>query len=198
MSDSIKNKIQDRSQQLEEHNYKYYSGTGKLLFNFRSNDLFSDYDFSRINMEAINITKLGKFDLRTRYFIQFGSGSNIPFESSLMLAGANSEELLDDKYTRSRGFFPDEWVNFSETTGHFHAGGGLNLRGYAGYLAAETNDLGEVYLAYSGVSGTSVNVEFRISDDACTFLDNHFNVLIFICISVVVFIFELESAQHPQ
>lgn len=146
-----------------DHNYRYFKGSGKLIFNFRSNDLFSDYDFSRINMEAINFTKLGKFDLRTRYFIQFGSGSNIPFESSLMLAGANSEELLDDKYTRSRGFFPDEWVNFSETTGHFHAGGGLNLRGYAGYLAAETDENGELYLVYTGVSGTSVNMELQFN-----------------------------------
>jgi len=146
-----------------ERNYNYFKGNGKLAFNFRSNDLLSDYDFSRINVEAINITRLGKLDLRTRYFAQWGSGSNIPFESSLMLAGANTEEMLDNKYTRSRGFFPDEWVDFTENTGHFHAGGGLNLRGYAGYLVAEADENGNQYLAYTGVSGTSINAELQFN-----------------------------------
>jgi aminopeptidase N len=40
-------------------------------------------------------------------------------------------------------------------------GGGLNLRGYAGYLAAETNEEGEVYTAYTGVSGTSASIELE-------------------------------------
>ena len=146
-----------------EHNYNYFTGNGQLNVKFRSNDLLSDYDFSRINIEAINKTKLGKFDLRTRLFGQWGSGSDMPFESSLMLAGANTEELLDNKYTRSRGFFPDEWVDFGETTGHFHAGGGLNLRGYAGYLVADTSAEEGSINAYSGMSGVAANVELQFN-----------------------------------
>lgn len=145
------------------HNYNYFKGNGNINFNFRSNDLLSDYNFSRINFEAINKTRLGKFDLLTRYFAQWGSGNAIPYESALQFAGANTEEMLDNKYTRSRGFFPDEWVNLSPNTGHFHAGGGLNLRGYAGYLVAEENADGEQFLAYAGASGTSINAELQFN-----------------------------------
>lgn len=146
-----------------EHNYNYYSGSGQVNIKFRSNDLLSDYNFSRINLEAINNTRLGKFDLRTRYFAQWGSGNDVPFESSLMLTGGNTEDMLDNKYTRSRGFFPDEWVNFGETTGHFHYGGGLNLRGYAGYLVADSSATDGTFYAFSGISGTSVNVELQFN-----------------------------------
>ncbi len=145
------------------HKYAYFKGNGNLFFGFRSNDLFSDYDFTRAQFESTNNTRLGKLDLRTRYFLQIGSGSNVPYESALMLAGANSEDLLDNKYTRSRGFFPDNWTNFGEVTNHFHAGGGLNLRGYAGYLASETDENGDVFLAYTGVSGTSINAELQFN-----------------------------------
>jgi hypothetical protein len=145
------------------HQYNYFKGSGTVNVNFRSNDLLSDYNFSRINVEAINNTRLGKFDLKTRYFIQWGSGSDVPFESSLMLAGANTEEMLDNKYTRSRGFFPDEWVDFGETTGHFHMGGGLNLRGYAGYLVADSSAADGTFYAYSGLSGTSINAELQFN-----------------------------------
>lgn len=144
-----------------EHKYNYFKGNGKFTLGFRSNDLLSDYDFSRVQVEAINNTALGKFDLKTRYFLQWGSGSSIPFASSLMLAGANAEELLDSKFTRSRGFVPNEWTTFGNITNHFQMGGGLNLRGYSGYLVAEENEDGTIYLAYSGVSGTSANIELE-------------------------------------
>ncbi|MFI5170843.1 MAG: M1 family aminopeptidase [Chitinophagales bacterium] len=158
------NKLKNNTVNIEyEHNYNYYTGSGKIQFGFRSNELYSDYDFSRLNIETINKTRLGKFDLRTRYFIQAGTGSDVPFESALMLAGANSEELLDNKYTRSRGFFPDEWADFGETTNHFHAGGGLNLRGYAGYLAPELNDVDGIDYMYYGTSGTSVSAELQFN-----------------------------------
>lgn len=144
------------------HRYNYFIGNGEVNLRFRSNDLLSDYDFSRVQVEALNNTKLGKLDLRTRWFAQWGSGSNMPFESSLMLSGANQEELLDNKFTRSRGFFPDAWGEYGTTTSHFQMGGGLNLRGYAGYLAADHTDDGAV-IAYTGMSGTSLNAELQFN-----------------------------------
>jgi len=144
-----------------EHNYNYFKGNGKIKLAFRSNDLLSDYDFSRVKLEATNLSTWGKFDIKTRYFAQWGGGTHIPFESSLMLAGANLEELLENKFTRSRGFVPNEWTTFGAETNHFHMGGGLNLRGYAGYLVAEENEDGTVYTAYSGVSGTSASIELE-------------------------------------
>ena len=144
-------------------NYKYFTGSGQIGVRFRSNDLLSDYNFTRLQLEAINKTKLWKLDLRTRYFAQWGGGNNMPFESALLLAGGNTEEMLANKYTRSRGFFPDTWTGYGDQTNHFHMSGGLNLRGYAGYLAPETDDLGNQYLTYAGMSGTSVNVELQFN-----------------------------------
>ncbi|MBC8045553.1 MAG: M1 family peptidase, partial [Fimbriimonadaceae bacterium] len=92
---------------------------------------------------------------------QWGSGTNIPFESSLMIAGANQETLLENKYTRAVGFFPENWTTFSETTNHFHAGGGLNLRGYAGYFVAQQGRDSTIYAVYSGTSGASINAELE-------------------------------------
>lgn len=142
-----------------EHDYRYSSGYGKLKLAFRTDDLLSDYDYQYVNLEELNTTKLGKFDLQTRLFAQWGGGENIPFESALMLAGANQETLLDNKYTRAEAFFPQSWTEFSTVTNHFHAGGGLNLRGYAGYYAAETGADSTIYATYFGTSGASINAE---------------------------------------
>ncbi|MEZ5013172.1 MAG: M1 family metallopeptidase [Chitinophagales bacterium] len=146
-----------------KHGYDYGKGKGKLSFAFRSNDLFSEYDYTAFSLEAVNKTQLGKFDLHTRYFIQAGSGSNVPFESALLLAGGNTEDMLDDKFLRSRGFFPDAWAAYGNTIGHLHTGGGLNLRGYTAYLAAEEDADGNVYTSYAGVSGTSASVELQFN-----------------------------------
>jgi aminopeptidase N len=143
------------------HNYSYAGGNGNLLLGLRANSVYSDYDFSKLYAEAIHSNALGKFDLRTRIFAQAGSGNNVPFESSVLLAGANTEEMLDNKFTRSRGWFPDEWVTFGQTTNHFHMGGGLNIRGYAGYLIVEEDEEGNIYSAFSGVSAASINAELE-------------------------------------
>ena len=41
---------------------------------------------------------------------------------------------------------------------HFQQGGGLNLRGYAGYFVADERN-GEVLIGYKGRSGASLNLE---------------------------------------
>jgi hypothetical protein len=42
---------------------------------------------------------------------------------------------------------------------HLHFGGGLNMRGYAGYLLAEKDVNNNVVPAYKGASGFAVNAE---------------------------------------
>ena len=64
----------------------------------------------------------------------------------LIFAGANSEELMENKFTRSEGFIPNQWLGYGSTTNHFQMGGGLNLRGYTGYYAPEINDDGNYVL----------------------------------------------------
>lgn len=133
-----------------------------MHFNFRTSAIESDYDYSQLSLEAVNRTAIDKLELRTRFFAQYGTGSNLPMESMLFLAGANPEQLMDNKYTRAVGFFPQEWLGYGVSSNHFHAGGGLNVRGYAGYLAPEVID-GETIFAHYGNSGAAVNMELSFS-----------------------------------
>jgi aminopeptidase N len=88
----------------------------------------------------------------------------MPYESGLFLAGANPEELMDNKYTRSVGFVPDDWRGISRyDVNHFQQGGGLNLRGYAGYFAPDERNGGS-YVAYKGRSGAAVNIEADVQN----------------------------------
>jgi outer membrane protein assembly factor BamA len=85
-----------------------------------------------------------------------------PLESQLYLAGANPEQLIDNKYTRARAFVPKDWLGYGVDVNHFQMGGGLNLRGYAGYLAPEKIKLhgqDSIAFAYTGRSGASYNLE---------------------------------------
>ena len=93
-------------------------------------------------------------------FGQLGTGNKIPLESQLYVAGANPEELMENKYTRSMGFFPNFY--FGEKTTNFAAGGGLNLRGYMGYLLYSGDINGMPHYNYKGLSGASASVEIEI------------------------------------
>ena len=144
-----------------EHNYSYRRGAGKINLDLRSSTLMSNYDYATIRLTVINRNKLGKFIFNTRTFAQFGTGNNFPKESALYLAGANPEELMENKFSRSRGFFPDEWMGYGTDYNHFQMGGGLNLRGYAGYLAPIEDKNGKVVIAYQGTSGAAINAELE-------------------------------------
>ena len=125
----------------------------------------SEYDYALASLEANNYNRLGKkLRLNTRTFVQVGSGQNWAPESQLYLAGANPEELMDNKYTRSRGFFPEDWVGYGSETNHFHYGGGLNLRGYSGYLVPQEIDSeGNLAFAYKGTTGAALNAELEFN-----------------------------------
>ncbi|MEW6467715.1 MAG: M1 family metallopeptidase [Bacteroidota bacterium] len=145
-----------------EHKYNYSYGNGIIDLSLRSSTLMSSYDYSAIALSVVNRNNLGKkLKFNTRFFMQYGTGKYWPSESQLYLAGASPEELMDNKFTRSQGFFPMEWVGYGASTNHFHAGGGLNLRGYAGYLAPEGLPDGNIRFAYKGVSGASFNAELE-------------------------------------
>ena len=142
--------------------YSYARGNGKLKLEAKTSAFSSAYDYTFFSFEAKNDNRLGKFMFNTRTFFQFGFGTLLAPESALFLYGANPEELMENKFVRSRGFVPEEWVTgFSRETNHFHHGGGLNLRGYAGYLAPETTDDGSQIFTYSGASGAAINAELE-------------------------------------
>lgn len=100
-----------------------------------------------------------RMDLKSRLFVRMGT-KNTPQESALYFAGANGEEMIENKYVRAAGFYPKQWVgSYGATVNHFHYGGGLNMRGYSGYLLYEMDNNGAVNNAYRGNSGAAMNVE---------------------------------------
>ncbi len=147
-----------------EHPYSYHKGTGNIQLNLRSSALGSDYNYQYLNLNVVNRNKVGRFNINTRTFAQIGTGNNWASESMLYAAGANPEQLMDNKYTRSVAFFPTAWDGFGSDVNHFQAGGGLNLRGYAGYLMPQTDWYGGVRNTYKGTSGYSENVEIEFQD----------------------------------
>lgn len=142
-----------------EHTYNYSSGTGNINLGLRSSAIMSDYDYQNINLTVINRTRLWKLLLNTRVMMQYGTGKNGASESALFLAGANPEEMMDNKYTRSIGVFDPTWAKIGAETNYFHAGGGLNLRGYAGYLAPQKQSDGSTVFTYKGSTGAAINAE---------------------------------------
>jgi aminopeptidase N len=71
---------------------------------------------------------------------------------------------MENKYTRSIGLFPTEWGGYGPDVNHFHAGGGLNLRGYAGYLLPNFDWYENVRSTYKGTTGYAVNVEVEFQE----------------------------------
>ncbi len=147
-----------------EHTYKYKKGFGIINMNLRTAAFTNDYDFSAATISTVNRNDLGKININTRLFGQIGFGNNLPSESMLFVAGANNEELMDNKYTRSMGIIPPEWGNYGNVTNHFTAGGGLNLRGYSGYLLAQKNADGSFSYNYKGATGAAFNTEIEFGE----------------------------------
>jgi len=141
------------------HTYQYFKGNGDINVVLRSASLFSDYEYADLTMTVINRNHPGKFDISTRFIGGIGTGAPAP-ESALYLAGASPEELMDNKFVRSKAFVPDDWRGYGDNVNHFQQAGGLNLRGYAGYLAPEKNGIDSItYATYIGKSGVAANAE---------------------------------------
>ena len=135
-------------------------GDGRINLTIRSSSIGSAYDYNILSITAKNNNKIEKLKITTRAFCQIGNGSNWAEESKLGLAGANNEEMMNSKFTRANGIITSEHMNYRYTTNNFHAAGGLNLRGYSGYLAPEFNSDGTISsFDYNGTSGASLNTE---------------------------------------
>ena len=143
-----------------EHKYKYVNGNGKLKLELQSSALGSNYDYNTISLSGQNNKNLKNLKITTRVFCQLGTGKNWAPESKLGLAGANNEEMMESKFTRANGFVTSDDINFDYTTNNFHSSGGLNLRGYSGYLAPVFDKDGVITnFDYFGTSGASFNTE---------------------------------------
>ncbi|HRQ83846.1 MAG TPA: hypothetical protein PLV70_01895, partial [Flavobacteriales bacterium] len=144
-----------------EHRYNWSKGNGSVALDVRTAGVGAAFPFAQAAATAINSTRLGRLDLRTRAMAQYGSG-NTPRESQLYLAGASPEDLMDNKYVRSIGFVPFDWMGYGAGLNHFHQSGGLGLRGYAGYLAPEDIGGGNTILTYAGNTGAAINAELDL------------------------------------
>lgn len=147
-----------------DHSYAYNRGIGTMNLNMRASALTEDYDYSNIQYTAINKNDLGKININTRVFAQLGFGSKLPSESMLFASGANPEDLMENKYTRAMGFIPPDWGKYGTETNHFTSGGGLNLRGYSGYLLVATDATGAQVYNYKGTTGASVSAEIEFGE----------------------------------
>ena len=144
-----------------DHKYQYKNGTGNLLLSVKTIGPGSNYSFSQIVLQSVNKSTVDRLGINTRFFAMLGSGSITPVESKLYLAGANPEEMMENKFVRSAAFFPISWGGYGDNTRNFQYGGGLNLRGYAGYLSPVVNKNGDIVLNNVGTSGAAVNMELE-------------------------------------
>ncbi|MBK9301838.1 MAG: M1 family metallopeptidase [Bacteroidetes bacterium] len=118
--------------------------------------------YAYLQGELINHKSWKKLDIHTRVFGRLGFGNQLPHESALYLQGANPEEMMENKFTRSQGIIPLNMGGFQKDGfANFHAGGGLNLRGYNGYYAIDADNNGTVYVNYKGRSGAAMNLEIE-------------------------------------
>jgi hypothetical protein len=138
------------------HNYSW--GSASQTLNLRSSAIASDYLYGNISYTRIDHISKNKLDIKVRSFVQVGANTPAP-ESQLMLAGANNEELMESKFTRSVGFVPSSWLGYGADYNHFQQGGGLNIRGFAGYKAPVGDTINQ-YQLYKGNSGAAINIEF--------------------------------------
>ena len=141
------------------HSYQYKTGSGEVHFTLRTSAPESDYNYSYVRLESKNTQKISILPVHIRIFAQYGSGSNWAPESQLYLAGANPEEQMSNPLTRSAGIIPSSLGTYGAEMNNFHESGGLNLRGYAGYLAPFEDNEGTQYLTYRGTSGVSATGE---------------------------------------
>lgn len=140
-------------------NYTEMRNSGSWEIALRTAVPWSEAEYAFMRFQWLNNQKWGKTVLKTRLFAQTGTGERSAVESMINASGANGEELQDNKIAR-------DWATYSLTTNalnrQLHLGGGLNLRGFAGYgmphAAGDT-----IRTFYRGNNGAAVNAEFDFS-----------------------------------
>jgi aminopeptidase N len=144
------------------HRYTHDRGTGDLKLEMRSSAVGSASGYGQVRLTAVNVNELGPIQVRTRGFGQYGTGAT-PRESALYMAGASPEEMMENKYVRSIGFVPYVWLGYADGLNRFQQGGGLGLRGYAGYLAPEVDPSnGQLLFTHYGNTGISASAEIDL------------------------------------
>lgn len=162
------------------YSYSRHKFNGYLTAHVRSGVLTPNVGYHYADITSVFKAAVWKLDFRTRAYGRFGLGTNMVSESALFFAGGNPEEMMDSKYYRAVGFVPQSIANeYGNNINHLHFAGGLNMRGYAGYLMAETDANGIIQNPYKGNSGASINAEIdfnRIIPVKNKWLREHFTL----------------------
>tara|TARA_B100000902_G_C27322387_1_gene925598 strand:- start:459 stop:3644 length:3186 start_codon:yes stop_codon:yes gene_type:complete len=164
-----------------EHKYKYKYGTGTLNLMLSNSALASEYNYGKVILKSINNNKINRIKIKTRGYLQIGYGNKWAEESKLTLSGANNEEMMSSNLFRAEGVISREDMQYSDNSMNlFHQGGGLNLRGYNGYLSPEFNNNGDVVsLNYNGISGAAINTEVEFTGYLPSFFSKRFETYLF-------------------
>lgn len=136
-------------------NYAAWKHNGNWNLQLRSSLPWGDASYGYARFTWLNNVNLNKAVFKTRIFAQSGAGNNAPAESMIYAAGANPEEIQDNKIVRDWAAYTIGNQALNQQLG---LGGGLNLRGFAGYsiphLAGDT-----VRTFYRGNHGAAINAE---------------------------------------
>jgi aminopeptidase N len=141
------------------YNYAKTAAAGSITAHLRSSTLSATSNYHYLELTHIDRVSFWRLDLRSRVYGRIGTGNNLPSESALYFAGANEEDMMDNKYMRAAGFAPQQWSGYGPDVNHLQYGGGLDLRGYAGYAIQQFDKYGQVVPVYKGQSGFAVNGE---------------------------------------
>ena len=141
--------------------YKNKTRMGQLNMELNAPAPGSINDIRSIKISFINAFHMSRWNFKSRYFAQYGTALQPATESMLYAAGANPEELMENPITRSIGYIPMSWTGYNGLTNHFQIGGGLNLRGYNGYLMPVNRNQNDQIYTYKGLSGWSVSYELE-------------------------------------
>ncbi len=144
------------------HRYAYTKGNGVIKTSLQLPFFKSYFNRQALVLEAKNYNQLGKLPLKTRTFAYYQRGDNQAPESRILAWGGNNEDMMEDKYYRSRGFFDATQLNIGAGTSHFQYGGGLNLRGYSGYTMTELANDGSLQPIWQSNAAISENLELDL------------------------------------
>lgn len=133
-------------------------GSTKIALSTKISLPNSDFVYDYQQIQILHKIALWRFDFKTRIFGASIRGSQIPAESQIYLAGSNPEDMAESKFYRSTGILPADQFTYGSLPNHIQAGGGLNLRGYAGYLVPVNANSTQYYL-YRGSHGFAANME---------------------------------------
>jgi hypothetical protein len=132
----------------------------QLSLKLRSSAFQMAQNYSYASATFVHNVNVKKWDVKFRTFGRLGGGYT-PKESQLYLAGANAEEMQENKYMRSVFLFPQSmYEGMDDNSDHLQYGGGLNVRGFVGRnMQVYDTTSGRNIFFSNGNSGLSANFE---------------------------------------